>query len=1390
LSVGVRADNTFGWNGTADEVAFYTNALSAGVIAAHYGAATTNGPGYAAQILADNPVAYYRLNEPAYTPPDPSALPVATNSGSYASGADGAYGAGMVDGLAGVPFTGFDVNNRAPRFNAVGGSISIPGQTSLNTSTLTIAGWLKREGNQSLGAVLFQRDASMAIATGLQIWDSTGNNELRANWNDGEYAISTGLTPPDGVWTFVAMVVTPTDTVLYMDDRSVSIAALSGGPLTHSAHDFSIGPILIGQDPCCGARIFKGEIDEVAVFDTALTPAQIHQLYYAGNVPPFILTQPQGPAGTIIAGAPVSVTVGATGNPTLAYQWTKEGTNMPGRNTSALAFSLTTTNDSGNYAVIVTNAYGAVTSSVVTLSISYPTSPAALANAVGYPAFNPATQAATLTQMILEFSGPLGAEGSNPAHYAIPGLTVSGAQFTNFNQTVILTTSPQTQSAVYNVTVTGVTDGVGQPLANNTAQFRAWVASPLNGVRFEYYPSEATLFPPFLYTDVGALTSNSLFPDFPVLATNLWALDSRIIFPDDTHDNYGARMRGVFVPPGSGNWRFYLRSDDASQVFFNPNGTGASGRQLILNEPGCCGDWNKYASATFPLVAGQGYYIEMLYKEGAGGDYGRVAALLEPVSNVTNYPPLGTALTAIDPASLAGPAIGYPYAPADVGGALALVGPNSVSVQAGHPASFSVVASNPEGWPMSYQWRRNGLPIVDATDSTYTLVPTSAADNANFTVQVSKLGSVVVSGTATLTVTAGTAPPAVLAAQSSTALNQVFVSFDALLAAPATSSFSVPGFTTISAVLDSTGTGVILTFDPPLLPGHTYTLSMVNVLDAAGNTLASATTTIQSYFLSRGLLRFDYFGGLSLSDVSIALLTGDPRYPNNPDWTAFISGFNSRVLFPDDSHAGYGDHITGLVVPPADANYFFYISSDDTSQFFLNPNGTDPAGALLQMEETTCCHGFSVNPSPNALPLTNGQYYYVAVNHREGGGGDYMQVALKADADPTDPNFLLPIPPSMVGILEDPVGASVTIMQQPPNAVGVYLASPLNASFDANDGAFKTVNYGSPAGPWAYNATSGSWTNHGPPNCGGPFASGLRTPVLTIRSNDPVVVTFAHRWSFEADANASYDGGQLRLSVNGGPFATVPGASFSANGYNGTIGGSIIGVISGTPGWVNEAFTTNSTGYESRTFLTSVASLGAFSPGDQIQLEFLGSWDECSEGTEPNWEIDNVRVSGGDAVLSAQMSLTVAVESTYRGLPNPYLSYFWQRYTGGSFADIPGANSSTYTLYAGLGDSGAQFRCIVYGPGAAATSAVATVTVTLPLYVARSGPDTLTLSWPLPPPPYPPTTTFLLEKSGTMLPGSWTTVPSSQYQIATNSVYVPVSISSTGPTQFYRLRRN
>ena len=83
--------------------------------------------------------------------------------------------------------------------------------------------------------------------------------------------------------------------------------------------------------------------------------------------------------------------------------------------------------------------------------------------------------------------------------------------------------------------------------------------------------------------------------------------------------------------------------------------------------------------------------------------------------------------------------------------------PESVTVTAGLPASFSVVAAGTG--TLSYQWRRDGTAISGARAPTYTLPATVEADNAaRFSVLVSSSAGSVVSAEAVLTVQAATGP--------------------------------------------------------------------------------------------------------------------------------------------------------------------------------------------------------------------------------------------------------------------------------------------------------------------------------------------------------------------------------------------------------------------------------------------------------------------------------------------------------------------------------------------------------------------------------------------------------------------------------------------------------
>ena len=87
------------------------------------------------------------------------------------------------------------------------------------------------------------------------------------------------------------------------------------------------------------------------------------------RVPPFIITQPTPTNQIIIAGTNTTIIVLAGGDPTLAYQWRLNGTNISGATNATLTLAAVQTNQLGLYSVVVSNPYGSVTSSNATLDV-------------------------------------------------------------------------------------------------------------------------------------------------------------------------------------------------------------------------------------------------------------------------------------------------------------------------------------------------------------------------------------------------------------------------------------------------------------------------------------------------------------------------------------------------------------------------------------------------------------------------------------------------------------------------------------------------------------------------------------------------------------------------------------------------------------------------------------------------------------------------------------------------------------------------------------------------------------------------------------------------------------------------------------------------------------
>lgn len=100
-----------------------------------------------------------------------------------------------------------------------------------------------------------------------------------------------------------------------------------------------------------------------------------------GGIPPSILAQPQNQ--TVLSGSNVSFSLVATGAPSPGYQWRFNNASLASATNSFLTLSNVPVTSAGNYVCVASNAYGVVTSSVATLTVTrepllFDTSPTAL----------------------------------------------------------------------------------------------------------------------------------------------------------------------------------------------------------------------------------------------------------------------------------------------------------------------------------------------------------------------------------------------------------------------------------------------------------------------------------------------------------------------------------------------------------------------------------------------------------------------------------------------------------------------------------------------------------------------------------------------------------------------------------------------------------------------------------------------------------------------------------------------------------------------------------------------------------------------------------------------------------------------------------------------------
>jgi hypothetical protein len=118
-----------------------------------------------------------------------------------------------------------------------------------------------------------------------------------------------------------------------------------------------------------GYKSFQGLIDDVRIYDRAMSAQEVVNLHkYESSKPlPMITRQPSNL--TVVEGGGAQFEVIATGVSPLRYQWQFNGLDMSGENQSVLQLSPARPTKSGSYTVLITDLNGTTTSSSATLTV-------------------------------------------------------------------------------------------------------------------------------------------------------------------------------------------------------------------------------------------------------------------------------------------------------------------------------------------------------------------------------------------------------------------------------------------------------------------------------------------------------------------------------------------------------------------------------------------------------------------------------------------------------------------------------------------------------------------------------------------------------------------------------------------------------------------------------------------------------------------------------------------------------------------------------------------------------------------------------------------------------------------------------------------------------------
>lgn len=543
------------------------------------------------------------------------------------------------------------------------------------------------------------------------------------------------------------------------------------------------------------------QASDAGIYDVVITNANGNVTSAAATVSvtptvPSITIQPVdrtvGPNGT------TSFTVTAIGTQPIAYQWRKGGANITG-NASSTNATLVLTNVTealaGGYDVVVTNSVGSTISNTVTLAVSTFADGAINITGGTYTQNFDTLPATHLQELTLSGAGPHAFDAAPLNASAMQGWSLfktggggASALFkvdngSNFVSGAIYShgTSGSTERALGSLASGTTESAFGVKFVNSTGQTLTQFSVSFAAELWRRGNSAGDLLS-FAYSIGGAALNNGTFVAVPTLDVINPRPDAPATSGADgnaseNRQTVSATVTGIIWPAGSS---LVLRWTDTNNV---GSDDGLAMDDFSFTVPAATGPIAPAVLTTTPTNGATGLAtsttIEVTFNQPvnlASGWFSIISAATGPLAATVNggpntftlatpvvFPVDDTITLTVFAAKITDQATGSlpmandlvlsfttaaPQPPAIV------TQPVSQSVAANNSVAFSVSATGTA--PLSFQWRKNEVPINDnvtATGSTLSLFDVQAGAAGSYDVVITNTAGSVTSGAATLTVT-------------------------------------------------------------------------------------------------------------------------------------------------------------------------------------------------------------------------------------------------------------------------------------------------------------------------------------------------------------------------------------------------------------------------------------------------------------------------------------------------------------------------------------------------------------------------------------------------------------------------------------------------------------